>query len=124
MSIEDLRPEDFHGPDDQQVAIDYLQARGFQILDRNWQGSNGLLELVGAERNVFVVFDIRRPHTRWHRPLHDISYVRQRQLRLLASAWLAAHGKRFDQIRIDVIALTWNRTSGYGVEYAQGVSKP
>jgi putative endonuclease len=121
VQIEDLRPEDLHGPDEQQAVVDYLEGCGFHVLDRNWQVPDGRLELVAAEQNVFVVIDIRRPHKRWHRPLHDISHVRRRQLRLLAAAWLTAHGQRFDQIRIDVIALTWNRGNGYTIEHVRGV---
>ena len=105
----------------QQAVVDYLEGYGFEVLDRAWQGPNGRLDIVAVERGVLVVFDVRTPPHRWHRPLHEITHAKRRQLRLLAVAWLTAHGRRFDQIRIDTIGLSSDGTGGYTIEHVRGV---
>ena len=100
MLIEDLRPGDLHGPDEQRAAAGYLEDCSLQVLDRNWKEMDGR-----------------------HSLLQDISHVRQRQLRLHATAGMAAHGKRFVQLRTG-IASAWSRTSACSTEHLRGRSKP
>jgi hypothetical protein len=100
MLIEDQRPRDRHGPDEQLAAAGYLEGCRLQVLDRNWKEADGR-----------------------HCPPHDISCVRQRQLRLHATAGMTARGKRFAQLRTG-IASAWSGTSDYSAEHLRGVSRP
>ena len=46
---------------------------------------------------------------------------RQRTMRQLAVRWLAAHGKRYDQIRIDVVGLLQESAGGFTIEHIRAV---
>jgi len=115
-----MRPKSIHGPGEQQAVVDYLQGCGIQVLDSDWRGPNGQLDVVAVEHDVLVVFDIRTPPKRVYQPLHEITRARRRRLRLLAAAWLTAHDKRFDQIRLDGIGLDYG-VGGYTIEHVRDV---
>jgi putative endonuclease len=104
------------------AAASYLEGHGFRVLDRNWRSGSEILPIIAAERHTFVVIDLRvRAGTRHGTPLEAISADRRRSMRRLAARWLAEHGKRHDQIRIDVIGLLQESTGGFTIEHIRAV---
>ena len=99
MLIEDQRPGDRHGPDEQRAAAGQLESVGLPDLDRNWKETDGR-----------------------HCPPHDISYVRQRQLRLHPTAGTTAHGRRFAQLRTGITPAR-SRARAYSTEHLRGRNK-
>jgi putative endonuclease len=103
------------------AAADYLPTLGIRVLDRAWQCSEGWLDLVAEDRGVLVVIDI---HTRSEGSRHHgkgMSKIKRTKLRLLAVAWMNAHGRRFEQIRIDTVSLICDSADNYAIEYSKGV---
>jgi putative endonuclease len=77
---------------------------------------------VAAERRVLVVCEVKsRSGTRYGTPLEAVSRAKRARLRRLAVQWLNAHGLRFDQVRVDVVGLTYEGTGGFTVEHVRGV---
>ena len=62
-----------------------------------------------------------RSGTRFGTPLDAVGHVKRRRLRRLAAQWLAAHGSRYDQIRIDVVGLLRDGADGFTIEHVRGV---
>ena len=105
-----------------QQAASYLEGCGFRVLDRNWRSGSEILPFIAVERRTLVVIDLRvRAGTRHGTPLEAISADRKRTMRGLAGRWLAAHGMRFDQIRIDVVGLLQEGTGGFTIEHIRAV---
>ena len=105
-----------------QAAASYLADCGFRILDQNWRSGTEILSIIAAERHTFVVIDLRvRAGTRQGAPLEAIGADRKQKMRRLAARWLAAHGMRYDQIRIDVVGLLQDGTGGFTVEHVRAV---
>jgi putative endonuclease len=104
------------------AAVDYLKGCGFRVLDRNWQSGSETLPIIATERHTFVVIDLRvRAGTRHGGPLEVISASRRKTLRELAADWLAAHGMRSDQIRIDVVGLLQDSPGAFTIEHIRAV---
>jgi putative endonuclease len=104
------------------AAAGYLESAGFRVLDRAWRSPQGQLDIAAVDRHVFVVCEVKtRSGTRHGTPLETISQARIRRLRGLAVAWLNAHGVRFEQVRVDIITLTWEGPGGYTTEHLRGV---
>lgn len=117
-----MRSKDALGRQGEQAAVEFLQAAGFRILDRNWRCAEGELDIVAAHRRSLVVCEVKtRSGTRYGSPLEAVSREKQRRLRRLAVSWLAAHGVLFDQVRIDVIGITRDRAGHFSVEHVPGV---
>jgi len=117
-----MHPKDVLGRDGEQAAVNYLESRGFRILDRNWRCADGEIDIVAVDRHTFVVCEVKtRTGTRYGTPLEAVSRAKRSRLRKLAARWLTAHGVRFDQIRIDVVGLLYEGTGGFTIEHLRGV---
>ncbi len=102
------------------AAVSYLEGCGFRVLDRNWRHGDEILPVIAADRHTFVVIDLRvRIGTRHGAPLEVIGTARQQALRRLAARWLAAHGMRFDQVRIDVVGLLQDSGGSFTIEHVR-----
>ena len=62
-----------------------------------------------------------RSGTRHGTPLDAVGRAKRARLRRLAARWLAAHGIRFDQIRIDVVGLLQESAGGFTIEHIRAV---
>ncbi len=114
--------KDVLGREGEQAAADYLKGLGYRILDRNWRCADGEIDIVAVERHTFVVCEVKtRSGTRYGTPLDAVGYAKRRRLRRLAAQWLAAHGVRFDRIRVDVIGLLRDGNGGFSIEHVREV---
>jgi putative endonuclease len=103
-------------------AHDYLARTGLRVLDRSWQSPDGQLDIAAADWHTFVVCDVKTwPRSGNRTPLETVSQARISRLRRLAVAWLNAHGTRFEQIRIDVVGVTFDGTGGTTIEHVKEV---
>jgi putative endonuclease len=117
-----MRAKDVLGRTGEQAAADYLAAAGMRILDRNWRCKDGEIDIVAADRHVFVVCEVKtRSSVRYGTPLEAVGRAKLKRLRRLAVLWLIAHGIRYDEIRIDVVGLIYEGTGGYTIEHIKGV---
>jgi len=117
-----MRAKDVLGRTGEQAAADYLAAAGMRILDRNWRCKDGEIDIVAADRHVFVVCEVKtRSSARYGTPLEAVGRAKLKRLRRLAVLWLNAHGIRYDEIRIDVVGLIYEGTGGYTIEHIKGV---
>jgi putative endonuclease len=117
-----IRAKDVLGRTGEQAAADYLAAAGMRILDRNWRCKDGEIDIVAADRHVFVVCEVKtRSSARYGTPLEAVGRAKLKRLRRLAVLWLIAHGIRYDEIRIDVVGLIYEGTGGYTIEHIRGV---
>ena len=114
--------KDVLGREGEQAAVSYLEGCGFRILDRNWRCADGEIDIVAVDRRTFVVCEVKtRTGTRYGTPLDAVGRVKRIRLRKLAALWLAAHGVRFEQIRIDVLGLLRDGADGFTIEHVRGV---
>ena len=117
-----MNAKDVLGRAGEAAAVSYLEGCGFRILDRNWRSPDGEIDIVAVERHTLVVCEVKtRSGTRFGTPLDAVGRAKRARLRRLAAQWLAAHGIRFDQIRIDVLGLLRDGADGFTIEHVRGV---
>ena len=106
---------------ERQTVTEYLEHHGLRVLDQNWQGAGGQLDIVAAERRCLAVCQVKKRSPRTRSPLGSISRAKVRRLRRLAIAWLTTKGVLFDEVRIDIIGLTKDPAGGFSIEHVRGV---
>jgi putative endonuclease len=117
-----LNAKDALGQQGEQIAAEYLQRAGFAILDRNWQCTEGEIDIVAAERRVLVVCEVKtRSSIRYGTPLEAITRQKRSRLRRLAVRWVIAHGVLFDEVRVDVVGVLRKAPGDFAVEHVRGV---
>ncbi len=96
------------GREGEQRAAEYLQARGFEIVDRNWRCPRGEIDLVAVRDRLIIIVEVKtRRTTSFGHPLEAVDARKRRRLWHLAHAWAAAHPEesRGRVLRLDVIGI-------------------
>jgi len=94
----------------EELALDFLQARGYTILHRNWRYGHSEVDLIAlcAGRLRFVEVKLRSSH-RYGRPEQSIGGKKIAFILRAAEAYLEVHPGHTD-FRIDVLAITLSKT--------------
>jgi len=92
-------------------AGNYLASCGITVLDRNWQHPHGVIDLIAEERGQLVVVRVVA------HPAPLVAPGTVRRLRQLAVAWMTAHGKRYERVRVDLIAVRPKDRAQYDLEH-------
>ena len=90
----------------EQLAADYLERRGYEVIERNVHRREGEIDLVALrdETLVFVEVKLRNPGPMGG-AVEALTVTKQRRLRELAAAYAAQHPELPADLRIDVIAI-------------------
>jgi len=99
----------------------YLQQQGLKLLDKNYHGRRGELDLVMQDSNTVVFIEVRyRKNDAFGGALESITASKQEKLRLTAEQYLQQE-TNLTQGRFDVVAMTGmiqnNGTCNYSFEW-------
>jgi len=98
----------------EELATQRLVAAGWQIVERNARTRYGELDIVAADGRTLVFIEVKAGRVGApfgpERPIEAIDHRKQRQVRRLAAAWLAAHRDLpyWAEIRFDAIGVTFD----------------
>lgn len=89
----------------ERLAAQRLEAEGWRILDRNWRGKGGEIDLVAREGDSLVLVEVRaRRSRRFGSAEESIGAAKQRRMAALAEQYVLDSGWP-GPWRVDVIAL-------------------
>jgi putative endonuclease len=103
-----MRVKDAVGRYGEQLAVDHLTGRGWQIVDRNWRCVVGELDIVARDGSVLVFVEVKtRSSTAFGDPAEAVTAVKSARLRRVAVQWLSAHREqaRGAEVRFDVVSI-------------------
>ncbi|RYV51778.1 YraN family protein [Pengzhenrongella frigida] len=117
-----MRAKDAVGRYGEKVAAGYLADAGWEVLDRNWRGRDGELDIVARRAGALIVVEVKtRRGLGYGHPAEAVTPRKLARLRRLTAQWLAAHDVRPAFIRIDVIAVLVPRRGAVQLEHLVGV---
>ena len=89
------------------VAAQFLQEKGLQILERNWRCEEGELDIIALENDTIVMVEVRtRTSDAYGTPEESLTHQKRRHLENSALTYLQEH-ECLDMLwRIDVIAIS------------------
>jgi putative endonuclease len=96
----------------EQVAVEHLLRRGFDIVERNYRTRWGELDIVAYDGSALVFCEVkarRAPHRGGH-PLEAIHGAKRTQLRKMAGRWLIERPERpfAQELRFDAIGVSFD----------------
>lgn len=88
------------------LAAQYLNDRGYEIVDRNWRCSTGEIDLVAFHRGRYVFVEVKtRNGTGFGHPFEAITSNKVSRMRKLVAQWCIANEKAGVNVRLDAIAV-------------------
>ncbi len=88
------------------VAVQYLQEKGYRILARNWKTKLGELDIVAQDRATIVCVEVKTRMTAAYGYAEEsVTPKKQYTLRRLAELFLRATHQPIAHYRIDVLAI-------------------
>ncbi|MFD1827399.1 MULTISPECIES: YraN family protein [Mumia] len=105
------------------VAVEFLQAQGMEVLARNWRCRWGEIDIVARDADTVVFCEVKtRRSTAYGTPLEAVTPQKAARLRRLAGLYLAEHDVSAVLVRIDVVGVLVPTRGAAEVTYVAGVS--
>ena len=119
-----MAKKDGVGRHGERVAVRHVEARGWTVLERNWRGTDGELDIVAVDGDVLVVVEVKtRSGLGFGHPAEAVTPRKLARLKRLTGQWLTEfRGARFGAVRIDVVAVTLQRAGRAVVEHIEAVA--
>ncbi|GHS94625.1 UPF0102 protein [Planctomycetales bacterium] len=94
------------GKTGEDLAADALARRGYRLVERNYRGRGGEIDLVARENDEWVFVEVKtRTNQKFGRPEEAVGARKKRGLRKAAAAYCAQHKIRDAVVRCDVVAI-------------------
>ena len=104
------------------VAVRRLTALGMTVLDRNWRGPSGEIDLVLRDGSTLVICEVKTRTTASHgHPLEAVTVTKARRLRRLAAEWIEARGVHPAEVRLDLVGVLQAGRGAAQIEHVKGV---
>ena len=94
----------------EELAAEYLQRKGYTILQRNYRQRYGEIDLIAMKDDVLIFCEVKR--SRYNGESHPeirVDWKKQIKLSQCAKAYLAGSPPPFESCRFDVIAVKIHR---------------
>lgn len=123
---DDRRPRAPHlerGEHGEGIALEYLLAKGWTLVERNWRCPLGEIDLIVTKDDVLAFVEVKSREVaaaRGFQPDDAVNHVKQRKLERTARAWLQQNEERAEGFypRFDVISVV-GKGAGEVVEHLE-----
>ncbi|MEI7501436.1 MAG: YraN family protein [Bacteroidota bacterium] len=87
----------------EEIAVGYLEAKGYLILDRNWRWGRQELDIIARDGNFIVIVEVKTRHSEYFaEPGTYVNRDKQRIQVRAANGWVRYHKQEGD-VRFDVM---------------------
>ena len=108
------------------LAEAFLKRKGYNILERNWKGKTGELDLVAQDKKTIVIVEVKtRASEKFGAPSEAVDSHKQEQLVRVATEYLQKEKKQKQSVRFDVVSIRlkagtlFDRLRGPEIEHIQ-----
>lgn len=106
-------------------ALEYLEARGFTLVERNFRCRLGEIDLVMLHERRLVFVEVRSRTNRFVSAAESVDFRKQRKLARAAGFFLLRHPAfRHHPVRFDVVALDGPSPDRYAIQWLRDAFRP
>jgi putative endonuclease len=111
------------GGDGETKAAEYLRARGYEILERNWKHSNQEIDIIAKHKSFLIVAEVKtRSSNVFGEPEVFVNRQKQRNLIKAANAYIEKKNLLLE-IRFDILAVI-KKGEDYQVNHIENAFYP
>jgi len=111
-------PRHVRGLQGEELAIQYLKATGWRILEHRFRMGRLEVDLVARKGHLVAFFEVK---TRWGARFgttsQAVTWAKRREIVRVANAWVDRHGLPDDAYRFDVIGVTLSAKGKFRLEH-------
>ena len=108
----------------ERIACQYLQSKGYQILEQNWRSSRYEIDLIAQFQECLIVVEIKTRQTdKYGSPGSFLSVQQQWHLSEAIEDFIAEKSPSFRGIRYDIVAIVSN-AFGESIEHYEDAFWP
>jgi len=108
------------------LAEAFLKRKGYSILERNWTGKTGEIDLIAEDKKTVVIVEVKtRASEKFGAPVEAVDAHKQGQLVRVATEYIQKNKKQKQAIRFDVVSVRlkagtlFDRLKGPEIEHIQ-----
>jgi putative endonuclease len=102
------------------MAVDYLEKKGYHILQRNYRFERGEIDIVAELGAILVFIEVKaRSSHAFGRPEESVTERKQKQIKAVADGYIFEKEIGDRECRFDIIAITSNRF-GVKIKHLEG----
>jgi putative endonuclease len=117
-----MKPKDILGRHGEELAAAFVEQYGQHVVDRNWRGPAGELDIVALEGATVVVSEVKtRRSPDYGHPFEAITPAKVQRLQVIARQWLRAYGMTCAGLRIDAISVLDDGTGAPVIEQLKAI---
>jgi len=106
------------GRSGEDMAVSYLQRRGYTVLARNYRQRFGEIDVVAEKGDTLVFVEVKtRRNDRYGSPLEAVDQRKQRKLARMAQDYISRHNMEDRAARFDVLAVYILGDSRHEIEH-------
>ncbi len=99
----------------EQMALDFLLAKGYQLLERNWRFSRAEVDLILKDGAILVFVEVKtRSYDFYGQPEESITPKKESLIADAAAVYMEAIGHEWE-IRFDIISIILNEQKNKSV---------
>lgn len=93
----------------EQLAVEFLQEKGYQILECNWRFQKAEVDIIAQHNNVLVVIEVKtRSSLAFENPKEAVTLKKQKHIVRAADAYIQQ--KEIDlECRFDIVSVLLNK---------------
>ncbi len=101
----------------------WYEARGYDVLARNWRCAEGELDLVLRDGDTLVACEVKtRTSEECGSPHEAVDDTKLARLQQLAWLWAEQHGVRAPGVRVDLVAVLRPNRGAAVVDHVKGLA--
>lgn len=104
------------------LAVEYLQERGYRIIERNWRTRAGEIDIIALDGRIAVGVEVKTRSTLFAgHPFEAITGEKIRRLRKLILAWCHQTKPGVYSVRVDAVSIVLGPGKNPQIEHIRAI---
>lgn len=104
------------------IASDYLEKRGYFILERNFREKTGEIDIIAKRKKLIVFVEVKtRLNTKYGFPSEAVNTTKKRKIQRTSLIYLYKRGFRNVQTRYDIIEIIIEKEKFYRINHIRNM---
>lgn len=96
------------GREGERIAEQYLEKKGYKLIERNYRCRGGELDLIALDRRVVVFVEVKtRTGPGYGSPVEAVAFHKQQRMIRAAQVFLSEKKLHQRDARFDVVGISW-----------------